>query len=70
MFSVLLPHSKRVISLPVITFKHVIDIARLQYADDSAGLIDYIEREFNIASLNCIDKLYAILKARELFKPA
>lgn len=67
MFSVVLPHSKRVVSLPVITFKHVIDLARLQYAEDTVGLINYIEREFNIASLNCVDKLYIILKARELF---
>lgn len=67
MFSVLLPHSKRVIDLPVITFKDVIDLARLQYAEDNIGLINYIERVFNIASLNCVDKLYVILKARELF---
>lgn len=67
MFSVLLPHSKKTINIPVITFKHVIDIARLQYSDDSVGLIDYIEKQFNIMSLNCVDKLYVILKVRELF---
>lgn len=67
MFSVVLPHSKRVISLPVITFKHVIDIARLQYAENTVGLIDYIEKELNLSSLNCVDKLYVVLKVRELF---
>jgi hypothetical protein len=67
MHIVKLPHLGEHIKIPIITFEHMISIARLIYDNNDDGLVDYIEDILNLKGLNSVDKLFVILKAREFF---
>lgn len=67
MFIETLPYSKQLFTIPVITFKDIFELSRLVYDKNQQGIVNYINRIFNIENLNIIDKFFVIIKARQFY---
>lgn len=67
MFVYSLPYSKEKFSIKPFLFKDQLDVSRLIYESNNEGLSRYLVDFFEIDKLNIIDKLFVLMKSRQLF---
>lgn len=67
MFTVDLPYSKDKFVIPVITFKDIFTLARLQYDKNTLGFVVTLDNILKFSHLNVVDKFFVLLKLKQFF---
>lgn len=67
MFIYDLPYSREKFSIRPFLFSNQLDVSRLIYESNNEGLSKYFVDFFDIDKLNIVDKLFVLMKSRQLF---